>query len=369
LDRAALNRIGKAVVTQAMVATAANVHKATVSLALRNDARLPELTRRKVQAVARKLGYLPHPLVSVLMSRVRRRNLRYRGTIAYLRTLPRNTPILNETIHRNFLLGAQLRARELGYGLEQFHLDGAGMSGARVASVLRARNIAGLVIEHTPSPYCPDRQLPFSAEPFATVTLCTPLAAPKLHYVANDQYMRAILAARELLALGYRRLGLVVTDRFDIAMAHRLSAGFWAVQHYVPELKAIPILHVRTDRPRDAVDPWLRRYRPDAVLGTGYRILDLLRAAGARVPEDLGWAHLDWLPQFAPSAGVCGNSERTGAAAVELVVSQIHRGESGSPAHTTSHFVSGTWISGSTVRVMGPPINLEASFFAGLEPR
>ena len=41
---------------------------------------------------------------------------------------------------------------------------------------------------------------------FAMATLGVPLAEPPLHYVANDQYMRPILAARELLALGYRRL-------------------------------------------------------------------------------------------------------------------------------------------------------------------
>ena len=87
---------------------------------------------------------------------------------------------------------------------------------------------------------------------------------------------------------------------------------------------------------------------------------------GLRVPADVGWAHLDWLPEFKPAAGVYGNSEHTGGAAVELVVSQLHRGETGPPPHAMHYLVEGTWLPGRTLRKVGPPLDLDASFFAEL---
>ena len=360
-----LNKIGKATVTQQMVADAVGVHLSTVSLALRNDARLPAATREKIQAVAQKLGYTPNPLVSLLMARVRRRNAGYRGTLGYVHTVPRETPKLAGQVHRNFLAGARDRALELGYNLDEFFLTNEPSSGKQLARMLDARSIVGLVIEHVPSPLCPGRRLPFDVTPFASASLGVPLASPPLHYVANDQYMRPIVAARELLALGYRRLGLVVVDTFDSAMAHRCSAGFWAVQEYIAGVEPVPICRIKRDDPATFRD-WLKRHKPDAILATSRVLLEWAIAEGRRVPEDIGWVHLDWLPEHKRVAGVYGNSEHTGAAAVELVVSQLHRGESGPPAHATHYLVAGSWMAGKTIRKVGPPLDLDTSFFADL---
>ena len=348
-----------------MVADAAGVHLSTVSLALRNDARLPEETRQRIQGVAQKLGYAPNPLVSLLMARVRRRNASYRGTLGYVHTVPKENPRLTGRVHRNFVAGARRRALELGYNLDEFHLGAEPTSARQLMRMLDARSIAGLVIAHVPGPVCAGRRLPFDIRPFAAVSLGVPLADPPLHYVANDQYMRAIVAAREALRLGYRRLGLVLTDAFDSAMAHRCSAGFWAVQEYIEGVERLPICRL-TGRDARGLDAWLERHRPDAVLATGEAVLELIEAGGRRVPADVGFAHLDRLPEHKRAAGVYGNSEHTGAAAVELVVSQLHRGESGPPAHAMNYLVAGSWVPGKTLRHVGPPLDLDASFFADL---
>ncbi|HZZ57506.1 MAG TPA: LacI family DNA-binding transcriptional regulator, partial [Opitutaceae bacterium] len=48
-------------VTLADVARKAGVHVTTVSLALRNNRRLPEPTRLRLQALAKRMGYAPDP--------------------------------------------------------------------------------------------------------------------------------------------------------------------------------------------------------------------------------------------------------------------------------------------------------------------
>ncbi len=361
-----LNKIGKVTVTQQMVAEAVGVHLSTVSLALRNDPRLPEETRRRIQAAAQKLGYTPNPLVSLLMSRVRRRNADYRGTLGYIHTVPKDTPKLSGRVHRNFVGGARKRALSLGYNLDEFFLDDGASSPRQVSRMLDARSIAGVVIAHVPSALCPGRRLPFDVTPFASASLGVPLASPSLHYVANDQYMRAIIAAREVLALGYRRLGLVMVDIFDSAMAHRCSAGYWAAQEYIEPIERIPICRIGRDDPRP-VGPWLQRHKPDVVLATHISVLEFIEQSGRSVPGDLGWVHLDWLPEFKRVAGVYGNSEHTGAAAVDLVVSQLHRGETGPPQHAMSYLVAGSWMPGRTIRKVGPPVDFDASFFADLQ--
>jgi len=134
----------------------------------------------------------------------------------------------------------------------------------------------------------------------------------------------------------------------------------------VPDLEPVPILRIDPAADPAGLERWLGRHRPDVVLGTRETILPLLQAGGLRVPEDIGWVHLDWLPVHAPAAGVYGNSEYTGAAAVEMVVSQIHRGECGPPPRPASYFVAGSWVGGQTVRQVGPALDFNAAFFANV---
>jgi DNA-binding LacI/PurR family transcriptional regulator len=94
--------------------TTAGVHLSTVSLALRNDARLPATTRQRIQALAQRQGYSPNPLVSILMARIRRRDTGYRGTLADLHTTAEGTPRLSGHVHRNFLAGAKRRGGAQG---------------------------------------------------------------------------------------------------------------------------------------------------------------------------------------------------------------------------------------------------------------
>ena len=72
-----------------MVARAAGLSKATVSRALRDDPRQSVATRRRVHAVARELGYRPHPMVTALMTQIRTtRRTRFHGNLAVLDPWP-----------------------------------------------------------------------------------------------------------------------------------------------------------------------------------------------------------------------------------------------------------------------------------------
>src|SRR5437867_939360 len=53
------------------IATMLGVSVATVSLALNNHPRIPDVTRRRVKAMARKLGYKTNAKVAELMEQIR----------------------------------------------------------------------------------------------------------------------------------------------------------------------------------------------------------------------------------------------------------------------------------------------------------
>ena len=76
-------------VTLSDIAVKAEVHVTTVSLALRNHPRLPETTRRRIQALAKKMGYAPDPFLRALVA--------YRGGVIERRNTPTLAYVTNWT--------------------------------------------------------------------------------------------------------------------------------------------------------------------------------------------------------------------------------------------------------------------------------
>src|SRR4051812_19855777 len=97
------------------IAKAAGVSHTTVSLALRNHPRVSEQTKRRIQTLAKKMGYRPNALVAALMSHVRsNRRVVAHEVVAFLSGGPtpdwwRGWP----SISQNYF-GARNRAEQLG---------------------------------------------------------------------------------------------------------------------------------------------------------------------------------------------------------------------------------------------------------------
>ena len=67
------------------IAAEAGCHYSTVSLALRNHPRIPRATCEKIQGLARRLGYVPDPMVSSLAYyRNTLRAVGYQATFAWV---------------------------------------------------------------------------------------------------------------------------------------------------------------------------------------------------------------------------------------------------------------------------------------------
>jgi LacI family transcriptional regulator len=100
---------------------------------------------------------------------------------------------------------------------------------------------------------------------------------------------------------------------------------------------------------REALLAWLRRQRPDAIVSTEPGVQMLVRRARGSDGERIGFAHLHLAASGLPDcSGIDQNNERVGAAAVDLVIEQLHGNSYGVPANPKTVLIEGRWMPGKT---------------------
>src|SRR3954470_9489823 len=186
--------------TQDDVARTAGVHRTTVSLALKDHPRIPVATRQRIRAIADRLGYAPDPMLSSLVAyRTQKRPVAFHGTLGWLVSSAEGFTWREVPHFRDAYEGALARARRCGFEFELFDLHGPGMTPHRLAGILRARNITGLLL-------CPQRiphlTLEFPWDEFSAVTFGYGMAEPKLHTVSPAHYLAVRRIMAELPRLG-----------------------------------------------------------------------------------------------------------------------------------------------------------------------
>ena len=348
-------------VTMAHVAKRAGVHVTTVSLALRNHPSLPEVTRERIRKLAAEMGYRPDPSLRALMAyRKRQRQSRTVETLAYVTNWDSRWVWKEFLAHAQFFEGATQRAQELGYALEHFWLGEPQLTERRLGDIFYARGITGLVLAS--QRYDRDIRLDFDWARFTAVKIDYFPHEPQLHAVTNDQRSILRLATRKVLAAGYRRVGLVLHADWDLGSDFSMSTGFIEAQQGIPARQRIPIHYIEKTNPPpgekwggrapcSALKAWLRKYRPEAVIGFGLAVLPQLRELGLSVPQDLAFADMFAVDSDGTVAGVRHNCRRVGELAIELLAGQLQSHQLGLPPVATATLVGGTWIDGATLPI------------------
>ncbi|MCL6442140.1 MAG: LacI family transcriptional regulator [Alicyclobacillus sp.] len=169
------------------VAKAARVAVSTASLALRNDPRVKESTRRRVLEAANRLKYTPHGIA---------RDLKVRRTgMACLLIRDLGGPFYSELTR-----GVQSAMYEHGY---ETIVSGT-MSGKRgfASRMLMERRVDGVIVL---SPDVDDETIRrVASEHLPIVLLDRDLSAPHVYAVRADNLQGGYMATRHLLDLGYR---------------------------------------------------------------------------------------------------------------------------------------------------------------------
>lgn len=330
------------------VARIAKVANSTVSRALRDDQRIARVTRDRIKRVAESLGYRPNPMIAALMTQLRAAHPPAPTcNLAWL-DFGRNAVEWKERpVQKAFYLGASQRAAAASYSLERVQVRAPGMTPSRLAHVLRARNVRGVLVPYIEDSGGRATSIPLPLDEFSIVSVGTPYHDPDLHFASNDQYESCRLAVLELHKLGYRRIGYIGAHVLEAAVHNRFCAGYYTTARFELGLDAPDPLF---SSDRGEIAEWLRYRRPDAVITTDLQLLRWLRTEGWKIPEEIGVVSTHVDADDTETSGIYQNSEYVGAAAVDTLIGQLSSNTQGVPRHPQGVLIPGIWMPGRTVR-------------------
>ncbi|MDF3128995.1 LacI family DNA-binding transcriptional regulator [Kiritimatiellaeota bacterium B1221] len=332
-------------ITLATIARACGVSPSTVSLALRNHPRIPEATKARIKSMAAELGYTPNPSVSRVMSEIRAGGKKsvFKESLAYFTA---DAPPHPHSYETRLFAGVVARAEAMGYKIDRFELGKNGLTLTQLGKVLASRGIRGLILAPWPQAHS-EHEIDWKN--LASVAIGYSLEAPNIHRVSRDimHTLRGVFT--KLSALGYQRIGFVMERSHEARMEFMTLAAYQLHNFLSQEEHRLSPL-VAENLTEEIFTHWTTAQKPDVIF-TMYRpIVDWLRNANYRVPEDIGVFAFNCESPESEFSGIYPAYESLGAAAVEQVSALIERSEFGLPHNPGTLIVPGIPCPGNTLR-------------------
>ena len=314
------------------VAHKAGVATSTVSRALRNSPLIPEETRVRIKALAEQMGYRPDPLIAALVGRRWKRGASDIGTLAWINAFPVREHASLSFFHTEVYAGAQARTKALGYKLEEFWLREPGMTGTRLSQILMHRGIRGLCVGPLPQGR---GHIHLKWEHFASATIGYSMIRPNLHRVTPHHFQGILEALRQLRHQKFRRIGIWMHRDENLKVNYNWMAGTLLFPKLYPRVKCI-LLTGSWDKREFA--RWIKTERLDCVLGSS-EVVEVWRND---LKIDIPTATLSWNNrQDIP--GLDQKPSEIGAAAIDMIVGQLRRNETGVPGSPRVLMIEGEW--------------------------
>jgi LacI family transcriptional regulator len=150
---------------------------------------------------------------------------------------------------------------------------------------------------------------------------------------------------RECRALGYRRIGLIVSQEVSERLENRWLAAYQLSTADLPRAQRVsPLMPPGTADLLAAIPDWYAKEKPDVVI-----MAELDPHGHYVLPPRVGMVSLSLEEQaLGQVAGIFQDNRRMGAIAVEHLVARLERCEFGADSRGRLHLLAGRWISGST---------------------
>lgn len=326
---------------------------ATVSRALSGKDQIAASTREKVQAAAKRLGYQPDPALARLAAwRWGAQPQAEEGnTLALITDCPSSKDPWYSRIRME---GASSHAKALGYSVAVFRLRDYEYNPKRLAEVLQARGIRGILIERVFTPGAYDG---FPWEKFCPVGSGLGFERLPIPTVCSDLHEAIRLLWLKARERGYRKIGVVTnfatkSDAYYRVLSavslEQTESEMWDAESVVPPLinQLIPDnMHISL-----AYERWMEQFQPDALLLSHQFCHEIFER---NLPLAGGYACFDW-NGHAPShiTRACQSLQTGGELAVELCHLDLQLPNWHGIRNPTLHFVEPVFIDGETLPVV-----------------
>ncbi len=322
----------------------------TVSRALRNHPEVSSKTRDRILQIANQLGYRPDPQIIKMMQYMRTSEKRELSENLGFLWLDSTREDIQASLYLDQLMnGAVDRARQLGFGIEQFWLTDPGMSMRRIDRILQARGITGLII--SPIQRHLNIELELEWDRYACVLIGDGHLAPPLHRVQHHHYQGMSLAMTKLAAAGFRRPGMFLLSGSPERQDHKWEASF-LIHHPLGVREASDLLLVGAGITMKTVREWIQSCKPDVLLVQSELDPGLISPAKKRKQKLPSFVVMDWNSNHLDRkiAGIDQQYALSGATAVDLVTAHIYRNEKGVPPHAKLVLSEGRWVAGDSLK-------------------
>jgi DNA-binding LacI/PurR family transcriptional regulator len=330
------------------VAKASGVSIMTASRALRGALRVSPESAEKVKQSAIRLGYLPDPALSALISyRLAKRKKHEFSVVAFVTHFRTEHEWRENHVCIDSFEGAKERGASMGFSVQPFWTNAAHSSSRSFSRMLISRGIRGLLM-------CPlpdlSTQPDLEWEKFSSVAIGYTLQRPALPFVASHHSQSLSLAFNELHKLGYQRPGLVLNPWANERTFHQLAGAWYYEQQSLNAEDRLPVLHPGINRPSlDALE-WYKNYRPDVIIDTFAQNQPIILDLGLKAPEQVGYLNTNVQLPNGSLSGIYQNFNAIGRSAMDRLVVMLNRGETGVPALRDGLITFGTWCPGKTLK-------------------
>jgi LacI family transcriptional regulator len=327
---------------------AGGVHPSTVSLALHNHQGISKATRKRIQGIARKIGYRRDPMIDAF-NRHRLEILPHKApqVIAYLTDFPSREAMEASPAHCELWTAARGEAKQMHCQLDLFSIAEHQMSAARMGAILRARGISSLILgAFGPATPCPE----LGWADFSVVRIEGAHIDLPCYAVSTDHRRAARSAFKKLLSMGYQRIGLATDpDAYPGRNEAYLAAALVEYAHLPEELRIPPFQLPLTASTRTNFGRWLNHWKVGVVLTDDINLPSFLARGMRGAFRQIPWACLDLAVTTSAVGGMIANFQDLGVQAVRQVISLMRVNERGLPAVTSNTLLPARWVEGDSV--------------------
>lgn len=303
------------------LAAICKVSPATVSYALRDDSRISEKLRLRIQKKARELNYRADAHNSALVRyRSPQADKVRQATVGILYAHPR-------TSRRTKLIQPHIKSfrstlSQYGYAVKEYFLGNHSKAQANLIEQLKADETQGLMLAWGD---WGDRLDGFPWSDYSVVLAGRDEIHPALDRVSVNHSNATEMAFNQMKKLGAKRIGLICHDDTPIRVKKNIIGAYQVHTHNSDaSVEDIRPFSYRLGESSDRIQKWFQRHKLDAILSHRKIELSYFRKAGIHFPKDALYAVLE-IDDDSPSeeSGIIMNSE-FGQVVAEALAGKLH---------------------------------------------